>query len=109
MEHNLTLSESIGLSIGTTASGVGNITTSTSTGTSGLSFYSTEIEMVKCIENVDSIDFVYKETSMVSSGWGTPTSRVFKIVFSCKDGKWNKSERIYGSIIPESQEDYEFP
>ena len=34
--------------------------------------------------------------------------RVFKIVYSCKDGKWNKSEPNYGKIIPATDEDYDF-
>jgi hypothetical protein len=28
-----------------------------------------------------------------------PLERVFKIIYSCVDGKWNKSERIYASMI----------
>lgn len=34
--------------------------------------------------------------------------RTFKIVYSCVDGKWNKSEPIYGKIIPATEETYEF-
>jgi hypothetical protein len=37
-----------------------------------------------------------------------PEERVFKIVYSCVDGKWNKSEKIYGKIIPSQKEYYEF-
>ena len=68
-------------------------------------------ERVDIIENSDSIEFVYKETSMVSYTSlpaPSPQVRVFKIVFSCVDGKWNKSERIYGEIIPAENERYVF-
>ena len=40
----------------------------------------------------DSIEMIYEETS--------PEKRYFKIIFSCVDGKWNKSEPIYGKIVP---------
>jgi len=66
----------------------------------------TNLKFVKIVENCDSIELIYKENPNVNY---FNQFKVFKIVFSCKDGKWNKSERIYGSIIPESQEDYEFP
>lgn len=31
-----------------------------------------------------------------------------KIIYSCIDGKWNKSEPIYGKIIPTQDEYFEF-
>ena len=31
-----------------------------------------------------------------------------KFIFSCIDGKWNKSEPIYGKIIPAQEEIFEF-
>jgi hypothetical protein len=68
-------------------------------------------ERVDVIENSDSIEFVYKETSMTSyTSFPSPPPqvRVFKIVFSCVDGKWNKSDRIYGEIIPARDEYYDF-
>jgi hypothetical protein len=66
---------------------------------------------VEVIENNDSIEFIYKETSLMQLAIYPPRpseERVFKIVFSCVDGKWNKSERIYGKIIPAGSERYEF-
>lgn len=69
------------------------------------------LERVDVIENSDSIEFIYKETSMVSYTSflaPPPQVRVFKIVFSCIDGKWNKSERIYGEIVPAENERYVF-
>jgi hypothetical protein len=50
----------------------------------------------------DSIEMIYEETSnIISSVYPslTPEKIHFKIVFSCVNGKWNKSERIYGKKI----------
>ena len=68
-------------------------------------------ERVDVIENSDSIEFIYKETSMISyTSFPAPPPqvRIFKIVFSCVNGKWNKSERIYGEIVPAEDERYVF-
>ena len=63
-------------------------------------------------EYQDRIEILYKQTSiiLISNGWGTPppSERVYKIIFSCVDGKWNKSEPIYGKIIAPQDETYEF-
>jgi hypothetical protein len=78
--------------------------------TTNSSLWSTP-ERVDVIENSDSIEFVYKETSMISyTSFPAPPPqvRVFKIVFSCVDGKWNKSERIYGQIVLAENERYVF-
>jgi hypothetical protein len=37
-----------------------------------------------------------------------PEQRVFKTVFSCVDGRWNKSERIYGEVVAAKLESYSF-
>lgn len=66
---------------------------------------------VDVIEKQDCIEFIYKEISTITYTVypsPPPQERIFKIVFSCKDGKWNKSERIYGKIIPSSKEQYKF-
>lgn len=34
--------------------------------------------------------------------------RVYKIIYSCVDGKWNVSDPIYGKILPATEEEYEF-
>ena len=68
-------------------------------------------ERVAIIEYHDKIEMVYKETSMITltiHPSPPPEVRVFKIVFSCIDGKWNKSEKIYGKIISQQKERYEF-
>lgn len=59
----------------------------------------------------ESIEIIYKEKSNMRFFVNfneriKNNERVFKIVFSCKDGKWHKSERIYGNIIPASDETY---
>lgn len=64
---------------------------------------------VDVIEYPDKIEMVYTEQSMISH-WPDDgfQRRVFKIVYSCIDGKWNKSDRIYGEIIPAQEETYTF-
>jgi hypothetical protein len=47
----------------------------------------------------ESVEFIYKEECLDCDYPYHEPGRVFKIVYSCKDGKWNKSERIYGTII----------
>ena len=69
-----------------------------------------EPTFIKAIEVGETIEFIYKQTSMISYTIlpREPEQRVFKIVFSCKNGKWNKSEPIYGNIIPATDEYYDF-
>ena len=59
----------------------------------------------------DTIEMVYIEVSNVTLAVyppRPPARRVYKVIYSCKDGKWNKSEKIYGEIIPAQDEQYEF-
>jgi len=68
-------------------------------------------ERVSVREVGDTIEMIYTEVSNVTLAVyppRPPARRVFKIVYSCKDGKWNKSEKIYGEIIPSQDEEYEF-
>jgi hypothetical protein len=61
-------------------------------------------------ERIDSIEMIYEETSLATLSINpspSPQKRYFKIVFSCVDGKFNKSERIYGKKI-EREEYFEF-
>lgn len=58
-----------------------------------------------------TIEFIYKQISTILTlqyPSPQPKERVFKIVYSCKKGKWHKSEPIYGKIIPAQEEYYEF-
>jgi len=66
---------------------------------------------IEVVEHPDKIEMIYKETSNTTYTMyppSPPETRVFKIVFSCVDGKWNKSERIYGEVIPPRGESYKF-
>jgi hypothetical protein len=68
-------------------------------------------ERMEVLEYPDRIEFIYKQTSLISyTSFPTPPPevRVFKIVFSCVDGKWHKSEPIMGKIVPAQNERYEF-
>lgn len=59
----------------------------------------------------ESIEFIYRQISNMTLGTyphRPPEERVFKIVYSCKDGKWHKSEPIFGKIVPAQSEYYEF-
>ena len=90
------------------------------TGTSGTlegtftldqNFYWSNPVRVEIVERLESIEIIYKQTSLGSLGIyppAPPTERVFKIVYSCKDGKWHKSKPIYGTIVPQTKETYIF-
>ena len=67
-------------------------------------------QRVEVNEYTNSIEMVYIETSSQTLVYNIKDlqTRVYKIIFSCLDGKWNKSEKIYGKIIPASKEYYEF-
>ena len=70
-----------------------------------------EPNFIRVEEVGETIEFIYKHTSMIRYTvypQRPPEERVFIIVYSCKDGKWNKSEPIYGNIIPATYEDYDF-
>jgi len=59
----------------------------------------------------ESIEMIYTQTSTCSITCGMspyPDERAVKIVFSCIDGKWNKSEPVYGKIIAPQDEYYDF-
>lgn len=83
-----------------------------SSGTTNLYFNTwSNPERVSVEEVGDTIEMIFIETSMITLAVypSRPSDRrVYKIIYSCKDGKWNKSERIYGEIIPAQKEDYVF-
>ena len=59
----------------------------------------------------ETIEMIYTQTSSFSRTGGLPPyhdERAVKIIYSCVDGKWNKSEPIYGKIIPAQDEYFEF-
>lgn len=90
-------------------SGVLSSSGNTSTSSTGSSMWGMP-EFVHVIDTGESIEMIYKETSMLTTLgiYSRPEERVFKIVYSCVDGKWNKSERIYGKVVPPSDEWYDF-
>jgi hypothetical protein len=70
-------------------------------------------EQLEVKEVGESIEIIYKETLSSNCTYtinftSPPKERIFKIVYSCVDGKWNKSEPIYGNIIPAQEEYYDF-
>lgn len=57
----------------------------------------------------DRIEMIYIQYTCYSYSPSPPSERrVYKIIYSCVDGKWNVSEPIYGKIIPATEETYEF-
>jgi hypothetical protein len=83
--------------------------TSNSTGT--LDFWGNP-EFIRVQEVGESIELLYKQRNLLNShtiGYVQPhQERVFKVVFSCVEGKWHRSEIIYGQILPAQKEDYVF-
>ena len=67
--------------------------------------------LVSTEEVGDTIELTYIQTSniiLLSYPPKEPERKVFKIIYSCIDGKWNKSEPIYGEIIQRTEERYKF-
>ena len=62
-------------------------------------------ELVLTIINDDCIECVFKQNN---HKWPNEGDSVFKVIFSCKEGKWHKSEPIFGLIIPASKEEFYF-
>ena len=65
-------------------------------------------DRIDVIEKEDCIEMIYQERNNTVYPPRYPTPRIFKIVFSCVDGKWHKSDRIYGKVVPAQKERYEF-
>lgn len=67
--------------------------------------------LFQIVEKENSIELVYKQTSMFQSTTypsKPPEQRIFKIIFSCKDGVWHKSKPIFGKVVPAQEETYKF-
>jgi len=78
------------------------ITTSHGTSSTTAGFMWSAPERLEVNEIGDTIEMIYKEVSAVTYTVypsRPPQERIFKIIYSCKDGKWDKSERIYGKEI----------
>ena len=60
--------------------------------------------LIDVIEKDESVELIFTENSLLSSS----ERRVYKIIYSVIEGKWSRSEPIYGKIIPATEESYEF-
>lgn len=83
---------------------------SLSSGTETSNFWSSP-QLVSVHEVGETVEMIYKQTSTLNLAIypsRPPEERVYKIVYSCKDGKWHKSDPIYGKIIPAQSEYFEF-
>jgi hypothetical protein len=68
-------------------------------------------ELINATEKGETIEMIYRQTSNFYRTGGLPPyndTRIFKIVYSCVNGKWNKSEPIYGKVITSQEESFEF-
>jgi hypothetical protein len=91
-------------------SALGANTFNSSTGTSTINPWN-HPERIEVREVGETIEMIYKQTSSFSRTGGLPPYhdvRLYKIVYRCVDGKWNKSEPIFGKIIPAQDESYQF-
>jgi hypothetical protein len=110
MDNKIKLEGSAFITNANTGDGTINWNT-TGVNTSYLNLYNQPV-LKETREVGETIEMIYEEESIATytpsyGSWVNPKN-VFKIVFSCKDGKWHKSERIYGKIIPAQSEYYEF-
>lgn len=67
--------------------------------------------LIQTREVGESVEMIYKQisnSSIMIYPTPPPQYRVFKIVYSCKDGKWHKSDPIFGRIIPATEEWFDF-
>lgn len=70
-----------------------------------------EPRLIDTIVNEKSIELIYRQDSQITLtvGWdSTPEIRIFKVIYSCRKGKWHESEQIEGEYISASDEGYEF-
>jgi hypothetical protein len=95
--------------IGSTSTSIGISNASgTTTHLQSLSEWS-EPKMVDVIDTGSSIEMTFVQNRNIDlwGGW-SQEKRVFKIVYSCVNGMWNKSKPVYGKIIPAQEEYYDF-
>ena len=63
----------------------------------------TEPELIDAKEKTDSIELIYRQyyKYSISNGIELPAQEpiIYKIVYSVVNGKWNKSEPIYGKVV----------
>jgi hypothetical protein len=70
----------------------------------------TEPNLVEVDEGENYLALTYTEDRISNFYNATSGSiesrRVYKVIYSCRGGKWHKSEKIYGKIVPPSKETY---
>lgn len=64
--------------------------------------------LIDIIYGADYIELVYFQNPTYWTSSSNIIKQVYKIKYSCVDGKWNQSQPIYGKYIPASDESYEF-
>jgi hypothetical protein len=62
-------------------------------------------------ENYLALTYTQSKVSCFYTGYSATHSdvgsrRVYKIIYSCRGGKWHKSDKIYGRIVPPTEETY---
>lgn len=70
----------------------------------------TEPNLVEVDEGENYLALTYTEDRVsnfynATSG-SVESRRVYKVIYSCRGGKWHKSEKIYGKIVPPTKETY---
>ncbi len=69
-------------------------------------------ELIDVNEKTDSIELIYRQYEKYNISNGIELSAevpiIYKIVYSVVNGKWNKSEPIYGKVVPAQKETYQF-
>ena len=65
-------------------------------------------KLVDVKEGDDYIELIYTHEPLYWTSSPNVFKQVYKIKYCCIDGKWNKSNPIYGKYIPASGESYEF-
>lgn len=84
----------------------------TASSTSNTVIPQTQSELMDTIVYDDRVELIYKETEMfafTANPVQYPEPKVYKVVYSCKKGKFHESERIYGHYLKPSGEGYSFP
>ena len=68
--------------------------------------------LIDTIPREKSIELIYRQDSNISySPEMRPIEeriRIYKIIYSCKKGKWHVSDPIYGNYVEAIEESYEF-
>jgi hypothetical protein len=95
----------------------GSITISSSTAGTSSGYYLKEEWSEPQLVDVDegenylALTYTQSKVSCFYTGYSATHSdvgsrRVYKIIYSCRGGKWHKSDKIYGKIIPPTKEAY---